>query len=534
MPCRLALLSSSLLLSAALTGCARDGVIAVSPPAGTECVELLAYPASVACPSAGAPELPSDTPVRALTTCDGAPFTSADFPKTPLTLIAVARDGCAVIGMACAAAQPGEDTLLLIETSLACAPECTEGRCTNPGNACCAAETSDDCDGDGFTNDEEGLADRMDSDGDGTWDACDTDSDNDGLLDVDECRGECIDDCDVVDGEPRVTADTDGDGIEDGLECCGASADGCDPDGDGCPADVDLDSDDDTLPDAREEMLSSAAGCAGMDCDADGICNHLDLDSDGDGAYDVRECPTPSGPECRDAFDPGNLRCGMRRNETCGRCGVTQVCTDFECLPDIRPRYCAPDHRLRLAVGGMPPALGMEDNDALRVRFTPLHHQPDGPGETVRYTVAYSRGFSTVGTLPNPGMESLFERFVASGELACEEATTFEDPACHGVFAMELEDADDDSACSTAEAVVAVSTTSVALPMPNTAPPATPAFFETVFSQPQRAALTRLERGWQIFTPGSGTAWERSTSQLISVAQPMAGCSEPAFPVNDG
>ena len=91
-----------------------------------------------------------------------------------------------------------------------------------------------------------------DSDGDGTPDHLDDDSDDDGILDADEA-GEAPDipvDTDG-DGTPDyLDDDTDGDGISDAEEAGDPAP--VDTDGDGTPDFRDLDSDDDELPDADE------------------------------------------------------------------------------------------------------------------------------------------------------------------------------------------------------------------------------------------------------------------------------------------
>jgi len=103
-----------------------------------------------------------------------------------------------------------------------------------------------DSDGDGISDDEEGIG---DTDGDGVPDYLDTDSDGDGILDSDEGIG-----------------DLDGDGIPDYL---------------------DLDSDGDGLVDSLE---------GGFDVDGDGIPNFLDWDSDSDGVSDEQEKANGTDP----------------------------------------------------------------------------------------------------------------------------------------------------------------------------------------------------------------------------------------------
>ena len=209
-----------------------------------------------------------------------------------------------------------------------------------------AAPTSADTDGDDISNTDEGSAVPVDTDGDGTADFLDTDSDNDGIPDSIEggdgsaatppadSDGDTIPDFrdsdsdgdgipDVVegtadpdgDGTPSfLDNDSDGDGIADGIEGAGdAEGDGIpnyldidsdddfildategtgDPDGDGAPNYLDADSDGDTILDVTERS-NPTCGCS--DTDLDGTADFLDLDSDADGILDATENAPPGG-----------------------------------------------------------------------------------------------------------------------------------------------------------------------------------------------------------------------------------------------
>ena len=106
------------------------------------------------------------------------------------------------------------------------------------------ADNGNDCDGDGIPDITDGAT--IDSDGDGIYNKCDLDSDNDGILDSEE-----------------GTDDTDGDGIADYI---------------------DLDSDNDGIPDAIEAnggaiptgYSSSTGRITGSDSDNDGLLNNVD------------------------------------------------------------------------------------------------------------------------------------------------------------------------------------------------------------------------------------------------------------------
>ncbi|MEM9192781.1 MAG: hypothetical protein AAGF12_26640 [Myxococcota bacterium] len=164
-----------------------------------------------------------------------------------------------------------------------------------------------DPDADSIDQNDDGLA---DTDGDGTPNWQDTDSDNDGLSDATEAGDDnCVTppvDTDE-DGIPDfLDTDSNGDGIPDGMQPDDTDGDGipdyrdpdidgdgisnivefgsnpepADTDGDGTPDFLDLDSDGDTILDQQE---------GSTDIDEDGIANFRDDDSDGDGIGDALE-----------------------------------------------------------------------------------------------------------------------------------------------------------------------------------------------------------------------------------------------------
>ncbi|MGI9202487.1 MAG: OmpA family protein, partial [Woeseiaceae bacterium] len=136
-----------------------------------------------------------------------------------------------------------------------------------------------DADGDSLPDFQE-----VDSDNDGTFDIAGTpeaglDADLDGVVDDgNDSDGDGI--VDVVDGMPESFGDgvdTDQDGIADADEdLVGAT----DTDMDTIPDYLDLDSDNDGIPDELE---------GGGDADGDGVANFRDLDSDNDGIDDSTE-----------------------------------------------------------------------------------------------------------------------------------------------------------------------------------------------------------------------------------------------------
>jgi hypothetical protein len=126
-----------------------------------------------------------------------------------------------------------------------------------------------DDDGDGILDGAEAPGQALDTDNDGTPNATDTDDDNDGILDTAEIG--------VLDGTGKYTLpDSDGDGIPD-------LADALDTDGDGIPDATDTDDDGDGLSDTTDKFP--------LDTDNDGTPNATDTDDDGDGILDTAEAP---------------------------------------------------------------------------------------------------------------------------------------------------------------------------------------------------------------------------------------------------
>jgi gliding motility-associated-like protein len=124
-----------------------------------------------------------------------------------------------------------------------------------------------------------------DTDGDGKADYIDRDSDNDGIADVIEAGGIDAD----SDGMADNFIDTDIDGFNDNLdsETLGTPLSVPDSDGDGRPNHLDLDSDNDGIPDVIEAGGSDAdndgrigAGTI-VDTDGDGMSNIVDLTNSG-------------------------------------------------------------------------------------------------------------------------------------------------------------------------------------------------------------------------------------------------------------
>ncbi len=148
---------------------------------------------------------------------------------------------------------------------------------------------------DGFTDSTgKGVADSIDAnnlpvfdtDGDGTRDFRDPDSDNDGILDLVEGGGvpNLPTDTDSDGAADFRETDSDGDSIPDSTEAGSNLSNPVDTDGDGAPDFQDLDSNNDGTQDGV-----AAPAPAGTDTDGDGVPDAIDLDDDNDGILDVNE-----------------------------------------------------------------------------------------------------------------------------------------------------------------------------------------------------------------------------------------------------
>ncbi len=250
---------------------------------------------------------------------------------------------------------------------------CTD---TSPADAVCDGPDSN---GDGLVN-SAALGEPRNSDGDPTPDYLDLDSDQDGLLDLEELASGCADAnqngvCDGPDadmdgiadsidgaptfGDPTPTVppntdntdtpdyrdpdrdndgtpdtgesgcddvspadqrcdgpDTDGDGAVDPIDGFDGHGVGGDTDGDGVSDEADLDDDNDGLTDVVE-------GDGVTDTDGDGTPDSRDLDSDDDGLPDVVE----AGHDQADGNGNGTLDCA-------GGFGSNGLCDEVETAPD--------------------------------------------------------------------------------------------------------------------------------------------------------------------------------------------------------
>ncbi|MGE0399846.1 MAG: hypothetical protein AB7T06_24235 [Kofleriaceae bacterium] len=175
-----------------------------------------------------------------------------------------------------------------------------------------------DADGDMISDADEGASARTDTDGDGTPDYLDDDSDNDSIPDYREAADadlatappdsdgdgtpdyrdldsdangrpdevEGVDDIDDDNVGNYADADDDGDAMNDVDEFVTSADDPIDSDGDGTPDYLDTDSDADTILDMYEGPF---------DYDNDGVKNYLDDDSDGDCILDRAEARLAAG-----------------------------------------------------------------------------------------------------------------------------------------------------------------------------------------------------------------------------------------------
>ncbi len=165
-----------------------------------------------------------------------------------------------------------------------------------------------DSDGDGW-DDNNGISDPIDTDGEGNDNYLDLDSDNDGVADIIETGGTDANGDGMMDDlNPNGTLVNDSDG--DGWDDNNGVTNPIDTDNDGVDNYLDLDSDNDGISDIIESGADDTNGDGlvdnftdpdgdgwdtpggstnPVDTDGDGIDDMLDLDSDNDGIADVEE-----------------------------------------------------------------------------------------------------------------------------------------------------------------------------------------------------------------------------------------------------
>ncbi|BDB56358.1 hypothetical protein SHINM13_06540 [Flavobacterium ammonificans] len=198
-----------------------------------------------------------------------------------------------------------------------------------------------DCDSDGIPNGTEGL---IDTDGDGTPNYLDVDSDNDNIPDaVEKGSGNTLLDTDG-DGTPDYRdLDSDNDGILDSIEDTGCSGTTpCTPtdtDGDNIPDYRDLDSDADGISDAIEK----GPGSTPLDTDGDGTPDFQEIDSDGDGISDAIEKGSGATPIDTDSDGTPDYRDTDSDNDGISDAiekgpGSTPIDTDGDNIPDYLDR----------------------------------------------------------------------------------------------------------------------------------------------------------------------------------------------------
>ncbi len=135
---------------------------------------------------------------------------------------------------------------------------------------------NNDGDGDGLMDDVDGTPlTNPDTDGDGVDDRVDLDSDGDGITDIIEAGGTDSD----GDGRADSSTDADNDGLIDTFDASqyGTALAITSTDGDSLPDYLDIDADNDGIPDQREGQSTAAyTASAGTDDDGDGLDNSFD------------------------------------------------------------------------------------------------------------------------------------------------------------------------------------------------------------------------------------------------------------------
>jgi uncharacterized repeat protein (TIGR01451 family)/gliding motility-associated-like protein len=148
--------------------------------------------------------------------------------------------------------------------------------CQPSGDAYWQPQGTNDCDGDGLTNDEEATA--------GT-DPYDADSDGDGIDDGTEVNidnTDPLEDCDSIGGTPLSTSDCDNDGLTEAEEAtAGTDPTIADSDGDGVLDGTEVTDNTDPLDLCSFELASAtetpSATWNTSDCDGDGIDNQTEV-----------------------------------------------------------------------------------------------------------------------------------------------------------------------------------------------------------------------------------------------------------------
>lgn len=181
-----------------------------------------------------------------------------------------------------------------------------EGDCNNTvcvsRTVTVACDIDDDDDGIPDLVENNGLDPDLDTDMDGIQNY--RDADTPGFVDVNNDNIDDRFDFDLDGTINSLDLDSDNDGIPDVVEAGGVDTNGdgridnfTDPDGDGLSQNVDA---------SNSGVAGSGAGLGLPDADGDGIPNMLDLDSDNDGIYDVVEAGGP------DANNDGRIDNGAR------------------------------------------------------------------------------------------------------------------------------------------------------------------------------------------------------------------------------
>ncbi len=163
-----------------------------------------------------------------------------------------------------------------------------------------ATYTATDVDANGLPNAQAGTPIAIeDKDNDGIPNHIDLDSDNDGIFDVVEAGGVDDNNDGIIGGNSIVDANQDG--LADNVSpTTGTALPVNDADNDGLEDYLDLDSDNDGIPDTEE-----GAG----DADGDGLSNATDLDSDNDGITDIVEAN--NGDNSIDPDNDGRIGTGI-------------------------------------------------------------------------------------------------------------------------------------------------------------------------------------------------------------------------------